>query len=95
MIIFTRDMVEGHLKKEKNSYRLVSCFMFVWKLLRDQPLLAVKDELDQAKKKIITAYDEVAVSQKKGIITVKIKTQQSPYSLTVTLSVPPGDPFNK
>ena len=88
-------MVEGHLKKEKNSYRLVSCFMFVWKLLRDQPLLAVKDELDQAKKKIITAYDEVAVSQKKGIITVKIKTQQSPYFLTVTLSVPPGDHFNK
>jgi len=66
--------------------------MFVWKMLRDQPLLVIKDDLDQAKKKYFKTLDEMTFQQKKGVIDLTIKTQSSPYFIQLTITVPPDYP---
>jgi len=59
-------------------------------MLRDQPLLVIKDDLDNAKKKLFKKLDEISFHQKKGIIYLTIKIENSPYSAQLSLTVPPG-----
>ena len=88
----TRFPVESELKKESGSYCVVKCFMTVWKLLKDQPLLVIKDDFDEIKRKILTKFDDVSFQQKKGIIELNIKVENSPYFLKANLTVPPDYP---
>ena len=64
--------------------------MFVWKLLRDQPLLVIKDDFEEVKRKLISKEDEIKFNQKKGIIEMNIKTANSPYFMKLALTVPSG-----
>ena len=66
--------------------------MTVWKLLKDQPLLVIKDDFDEIKRKVLSKFDEVSFQQKKGIIDLNIKVENSPYFLRTQLTVPPDYP---
>lgn len=59
-------------------------------MLRDQPLLVIKDDLDQAKRKLFSKLDDISFQQKKGVINITIKTESSPYVIQLALTVPPG-----
>lgn len=61
-------------------------------MLRDQPLLVIKDDLDSTKRKLLKKFDEISFNQKKGIIYLTIKTENSPYSVQLALTVPPDYP---